>query len=100
MGMAAILFHGAEPLEQIVNILSTEGPVWNLVKIARELSENKIFKNNAAFFMYIAQGQGQKILIVTKKFCYFNHTLKKVGMRKVQGVSQSQTAAVPRHQEV
>ena len=27
MGMAAILLNGAEPLEQILNILSTEGPM-------------------------------------------------------------------------
>ena len=26
MGMAAILFNGAEPFKQIVNTLSTEGP--------------------------------------------------------------------------
>ena len=35
MGMAAILLNGAEPFEQIVNILSTEGPmliIWNIVK--------------------------------------------------------------------
>ena len=35
MGMAAILFNGAEPLEQISNILLTEGSMWNLVKIAQ-----------------------------------------------------------------
>ena len=34
MGMAAILFSGAEPSEQFVSTLSTEGPMWNLVKIA------------------------------------------------------------------
>ena len=34
MYMAAILFNGAEPFEQIGNTLSTDGPVWNLVKIA------------------------------------------------------------------
>ena len=35
MGMAAILFNGAEPFKQILNTLSTEGPMWNLVKIAQ-----------------------------------------------------------------
>ena len=35
MGMAAILFDGAEPFEQIGNTLLTEGPMWNLVKIAQ-----------------------------------------------------------------
>ena len=34
MGMAAILFNGAEPFEQITNALLTEGPKWNLVKFA------------------------------------------------------------------
>ena len=34
MGMAAILFDGAEPFEQIGNTLLIEGPMWNLVKIA------------------------------------------------------------------
>ena len=33
LGMAAILFTGTEPFEQTVNILSTEGPMWNLVKL-------------------------------------------------------------------
>ena len=32
MGIAAILFNGAEPFQQIVNILSTEGPMRDLVK--------------------------------------------------------------------
>ena len=30
--MAAILCNGVDPVEQIVNIHSTEGPMWNLVK--------------------------------------------------------------------
>ena len=33
--MAAILFDGAEPFEQTGNITLTEGPLWNLVKIAQ-----------------------------------------------------------------
>ena len=33
MGMAAILFNGAEPLEQIVNTHLIEGPMRNLIKI-------------------------------------------------------------------
>ena len=37
MGMAAILSDGAEPFKQIGNILLTEGPMWNLMKIARVL---------------------------------------------------------------
>ena len=76
MGMAAILFNGLEPFEQIFSTLSTEGPLWNLVKIAHLVSE-KTFKNYKILYMYIAQGQGQinqgvKILIVTK---IYNHTL-------------------------
>ena len=38
MGMTAILFNGAEPFEQIVNIPSTEGPMWNLAKIGQAVS--------------------------------------------------------------
>ena len=30
-------FSGAESFEQIVNILSTEGPIWNLVKIVQDV---------------------------------------------------------------
>ena len=57
--MLAILFDGAEPFEQIGNTLLTEGPMWNLVKIAQMVSEKKIFKNYTILYMYIAQGQGQ-----------------------------------------
>ena len=45
MGMAAILFNGMEPFDQIVNILSTEGPMWNLVEIVLAVSEKKTFEN-------------------------------------------------------
>ena len=58
MGMAAILFNGVEPFKQIINTLSTEGPMWNLVKIAHAVSEKK-FKNYTILYMYIAQGQGR-----------------------------------------
>ena len=44
MGMAAIFFNGAELFKQIVNILSTEGPMWNLVRIVQAVSE-KTFKD-------------------------------------------------------
>ena len=71
--MVAILFNGPEPFEQIGNTLLTDDPMWNLVKIAQAVSEKKTY-------MYIAQGQGQitpgdKIVITTKKFYYFNHSL-------------------------
>ena len=45
MGFAAILFNWVEPLKQIGNTLLTEGPMWNLVKIAQIVSEKKTFKN-------------------------------------------------------
>ena len=40
MGMAAILFNGAQPFEQIVNILCAEGPIGNLVKIIEAILED------------------------------------------------------------
>ena len=43
--MAAIMFNGTKPFDQTVNTLLTEGPMWNLVKIAQTVSEQKIFKN-------------------------------------------------------
>ena len=39
MGMAAILFDGAEPFEQTGNILLTEGPMLNLVKIVKRFKK-------------------------------------------------------------
>ena len=58
MGTAAILFNDTEPFKQIVNTLSTAGPMRNLVKIAGVVSEKKV-KNYTISYMYIAQGQGQ-----------------------------------------
>ena len=58
MGMAAILFNGTEPFEQIVNIPSTEGPKWNLVKICQAVSEKKM-SDVMILYLYIAQWQGQ-----------------------------------------
>ena len=52
MGMAAILFNSAEPFEQIVNIPSTEGPMWNL-KIGQAVSEKKT-KDFMILFLYTA----------------------------------------------
>ena len=59
--MAAILFDGAEPFEQIGNTLLTEGPMRNLVKIAQAVSEKKTFKNYTILYIlvYTAQVQGQ-----------------------------------------
>ena len=58
MGMAAILLNGAEPFKQIVTTFSTEGPMWNMVKIAQSVSK-MTFKKYTILYMYIAQGQGQ-----------------------------------------
>ena len=78
--MAAILFNNAEPFEQIDNMPSTEGPMWNLEKISQAVSERKTFKDYEILTMYLAQGQGQitlgdKILIVSERVFYFDHTL-------------------------
>ena len=47
MGMAAILFSGAEPFEQTVNTLSTEGPykiLWKLLmRFQRKIKKNTQF---------------------------------------------------------
>ena len=76
MGMAAILLSGVEPFEQIVNIPSTEGLTWNLVKIGREVLEKKTFKDYMIVYRYIAQGQGEltpggQTFDCTKKFLAF-----------------------------
>ena len=81
MSMTAILFYGVESFKQILNTLSTEGPMRNRVKIAQAVSEKKTFENYTTVYMHIAQGKGRqpsgdKILIVTKKFYYFNHILQ------------------------
>ena len=78
--MADILFNDAEPFEQTDNTPSTEGLMWNLVKIGQTVSEKKMFKDYKILYMYIAHGQGQitlrdKILTLTKRVCYFHHTL-------------------------
>ena len=39
IGIAAILFNDTEPFEQIVNIPSTEGLLWNLMKIGQVVLE-------------------------------------------------------------
>ena len=54
MGMAAILFKGTKPFEQIVNILSTEGPILCLV---RNWSSGfrEDYKDIMILYTYIAQ---------------------------------------------
>ena len=46
---------------KIVNILSTKGPIWNLVKTVQAVSEKKkTFKNLSILYMFRAR-QGQII---------------------------------------
>ena len=74
--MAAIMFNDAIPFEQIVNILLTKGPMWNLEKIGQAVSE-KTYKDYKTLLMHIAQEKGQmtpNILIVAKQFYYLNHS--------------------------
>ena len=77
--MVAILFNDADQFEQIDNMPSKEGPMCNLVKIGQTDTEKKTFKDYQILYMYTAQGQEQinqdKILIVTKMVCYFDHIL-------------------------
>ena len=56
IGMAAILFNGAEPFEQIDDTPSIGGPMWNLLKISPAVSEK--FKDYGILYMNIALGQG------------------------------------------
>ena len=59
MGMAAILFNGTEPFEQIISIDLTEGHMWNLAIIDRVVSEKKTFKEFTILYIYIAQCKGR-----------------------------------------
>ena len=65
--MAAILFNGAEPFDQIVNICSTEGPMCNLMNIFEEVLEENTFKDFMILYKYIAQGQGHKFDLAVKR---------------------------------
>ena len=53
--MATILFNDPEPFEKRINIHSTEGPMWNLVKIGQLVLE-KTFKDSMVLYLYITQG--------------------------------------------
>ena len=57
--MVVTFFDGAEPFKQINNIPLTDGPMWNLVKIGRVVSEKKTFKYYTTLYTYISQGQRQ-----------------------------------------
>ena len=58
MGRVAILFNSVEPFEQTLNIPSTEGSMWNLVKTGQVVSEKKMFRDYMILNMYIAKEQG------------------------------------------
>ena len=74
--------------EQVCNTLSTEGPMWNLVKSAQAVLEKKI-KDCTILYIHIALGQEHnnhppphfdshargKMLIITKMSYYFNNKL-------------------------
>ena len=55
MGMVAILFNGVELFEQVVNISSKEGSMWNLVKT---VSEKKMFKDYKILCPGVCPGEG------------------------------------------
>ena len=81
MGMKATLFNDAELFEQFDYTPSTEGPRPNVKsgEIDQAVSE-KTFKDFEILCMY-AQKQGQitpgyKSFVVSKRVCYFDHTLK------------------------
>ena len=51
-----------------------------MVKIGQAVLEKKTFKDYEVLYMIIAQEQGQiipgdKIMTVTERVCYFDHTL-------------------------
>ena len=80
MRMAAIVFNDVELFEQFDNTPSIKGMMWNLMKLGQAISEKGRFKDYDFLYMYVAQGQGHvtprdKILIVTKQVCFFDHTL-------------------------
>ena len=80
MGMTTTLLNNAERFEQIDNMPSTEGQKCNLVKIGQTISK-KTFKDYGILYMYEyspearTDNPGSQILIVTKRVCYFDHTL-------------------------
>ena len=58
MSMAAILFNGAKPFEQMT-ISLRQYPLWNLMKIGQAVTEKKMFKDYTILYMYITQGHEQ-----------------------------------------
>ena len=50
------VFNSVEPFEQTFNIPSTEGSMWNLVKIGQVVLEMKMLKDYMILKMYIVKG--------------------------------------------
>ena len=57
MGMAAVLFNDAESFKQIDTSPSTEGQMWNLVKIGQSFHRRRHLKITRQLLMCIAQEQ-------------------------------------------
>ena len=60
MVIVAILFCDAVPFEQIISAPLPEGPMSNLVKIGRMVSEKKTFKYYTISYTYIRCSTGKK----------------------------------------
>ena len=69
MGMVTILFSGAEPVDQSINILRQKTPCEYQLKTGQAISEKKTFKDYLILYIYIAQGQG-KITLSGHNFDY------------------------------
>ena len=71
MGMAGILFNGAEPFDQIVRIFFNRRPYVKSNENCSRGFREEGFKDFTILYMYIAKGQRQitpKILMVSKQF--------------------------------
>ena len=70
MHMAAILFNGSNLFDQIVNILSPEGPISNLLKLFKRFQRRRrfFFYNFIHVYSPGARADNPKILIVLNSF--------------------------------
>ena len=50
---------GVWPFEQMLNLISTVGSTWNLVKIGQVVWEENLLNNIMILYMYTAQGEGK-----------------------------------------
>ena len=60
MVIVAVLFSDAVPFEQIISAPLPEGPMSNLVKIGRMVSEKKTFKDHTISYTYIRCSTGER----------------------------------------